>query len=184
LNYYEFFSAKPAKTDRGEFQIRCSANEQGRVQELFGYSANSERRIEGFASTSTVNSHGYSLNPRGCHISLPVPLWFSHARAANGQTRRVSSARGESVAIGTVYYARTSTEGIWVKAIVDDSIAGDHAWRLIESGEVRCFSGAAAPSSLRVKGIVDGVTYYDAWTLSEVSVCPKGANPDCWFYVC
>ncbi|MBB4262665.1 hypothetical protein [Bradyrhizobium sp. CIR3A] len=128
-----------------------------------------KRMIHGIASTPTINSHKYSLLSRGMMVKLPVPLLSSH--------------KGHATPIGQVVLVRKKADQIYVQAVVFHNEAADYAWKLIEQGETRCFSGAAAPDGYRVQGVVDGVTFYDRWTLGEVSVCRKGANPDCTFEI-
>jgi hypothetical protein len=126
------------------------------------------RMIRGIASTPRINSHGYALLSRGMRARFPVPLLSQH--------------EGHSTPIGEVTLIRKRAEDIFVHAVIGASEAADHAWDLIERGETRAFSGASAPGA-RVQGIVDGKTFYDEWTLKEVSVCRAGANPDCHFEI-
>jgi len=127
------------------------------------------RRIRGIASTGTMNSHGYSLDPRGCMISLPVPILSGHS---------------EGPPIGEVVVASKSAERIFIRGVIfEGNAARDYAWRLIKDGTLRRLSGACAPGSSRLAGIVDGKKFYDRWQLGEVSLCRSGANPDCVFEV-
>lgn len=151
------------------------------VETLFKVAAPTTRIIAGIASTPTVNSHGCSLSSRGCMVRLPTPLLFSHGFV--GDTRNKASANVSDLQIGEIFYVRKSPESVFVKAHVWNTDAGNFAWQLIQSGEARCFSGAADQKSLRLRGVVDGHEFYDEWTLSEVSVCRKGANPDCTFEI-
>ena len=121
------------------------------------------------------------MSSRGCMIRLPAPLLFAHGHV--GDTRNKASSRNADMQIGEIFYFRKSAESIFIKAHVWNTEAGNHAWQLIQSGEARCFSGAADPKSMRLRGVVDGHSFYDAWDLSEVSVCRQGANPDCTFSV-
>ncbi len=121
------------------------------------------RKIHGTASTSTVNSHNYALLAKGCSILLPVPLLGSH----------------EPGRIGWVVYARKTPTSIYVQATIDDNEIGDLAWSLVMRGELKGFSGAADHSTMRLQGHVNGIKIYDAWRLKEVSLCERGANPDC-----
>jgi hypothetical protein len=124
------------------------------------------RMIRGIASTGRVNGHGYSLDPRGCMIQLPFPILSDHAWGPP---------------IGEVILARKSQDGVFIHGVVhEDSLAADHAWKLICDGKLVGLSGAFAPDSLRLAGVVDGCKFYDRWRLAEVSLCRKGANPDCW----
>lgn len=125
------------------------------------------RMIHGLASSSSINTHGYSLIANGMDCELPVPLLSSH--------------KGYEAPIGEVFYVRRSHDRIYVRAQINDNESGDFAWEMIQSRELRCFSGAAKNSTLRIQGIVEGKTFYGAWNLLEVSVCPIGANPDSVF---
>jgi len=147
------------------------------VETIWKIAAPKSRIIEGIASTPTVNSHGYSLSSKGCLIRLPAPLLFSHG-FINDERKQASRDHSE-MKIGEIFYARKSTSQIFIKAHVFHNEAGDYAWKLIESGEARCFSGAAAGKSLRLSGVVAHHRFFAQWELSEVSVCPQGANPDC-----
>lgn len=123
--------------------------------------------IQGIASTPTINSHKYSLSSGGCRARFPIPVLSGHAKGPP---------------IGEVVLVRIAERSVFVEAIIfEGNPAADHAWKLIESGETRCFSGAADQSSWRLAGEVDGVKFYDSWWLKEVSVCRTGANPDCHF---
>jgi hypothetical protein len=124
--------------------------------------------IRGIASTPRVNSHGYALLSRGMRARFPVPLLSQH--------------KGAATPIGEVVLIRKRAEDIFVHAIVGESEAADYAWDLIERGETRAFSGAAA-SGAGVQGVVDDKTFYDEWRLKEVSVCRTGANADCVFEI-
>lgn len=140
-----------------------------------------KRVIEGIASTGTLSSHGHSLNPKGCIVRLPVPLLFRHGFKKG--SRELGYANVQDARIGDVVMVHKSKAAVIVRAIVDDSLAGDAAWELIESGKARCFSVSSMKGSAKLKGIVDGNNYFDQWELEEVSVCFKGANPDCCFEI-
>lgn len=140
-----------------------------------------KRTIQGVASTGTVNSHKYSMDPRGCEIKFPIPLLFAHGQYTARTTKEIVEARAEEARIGEIVLVRRSSEQIFVRGVLDDTLAGDAAWKLILSGEARCFSGAG--KDMRLRGVVDGIRYYDCWKLYEVSVCRRGANPDCHFEI-
>lgn len=123
------------------------------------------RLIHGIASSSTINSHGYALRSAGAEMTLPLPLFSQHEMHKP---------------FGEVFFARKSESRLYVRAEVFDTIAGNHAWDLIKSGETRCFSTGS--KSLET-AVVDGKKFVDAWTLDEVSICRRGANPDCKFDV-
>lgn len=127
------------------------------------------RKIHGIASTSTINSHNYALLAKGMTARLPVPLLSSH--------------EGHRAPIGEIFHIRKRETEVYVIGRLYENEAADHAWCLIERGETLCFSGAASPGSTHLQGISQGVKFYDRWTLGEVSICPKGANPDCTFSI-
>lgn len=139
------------------------------VETIWIRGASGRRMIEGIATTPTVNSHKYSVASAGCTIRLPVPLLSSHVH------------RG---AVGQVVWAQRSAERILIRAVIGEGPAGDAAWRLIQDGTLRALSSAADNASLVTDGVVEGVEYYRAWRLLEVSLCQTGANPDChcWPY--
>ena len=124
------------------------------------------RMIYGIASTPTINSHGYSLLTKGCVVRLPTPLLSAHAKFGGP--------------IGAVFHVEKSDSRLYVRARLFAGPAADYAWKLITSGETLSFSGAALPGSTTAEAEVDGVKFYSNWTLGEVSICRKGANPDCW----
>lgn len=126
-----------------------------------------KRRIRGIASTPTITSRGAVVSSRGCMARLPIPLRYGHSKLGRG--------------IGEVTLVRKSDRQIYIEAEIFDTPAGDHAWRLIESGALRCLSVGKA--DVRYQAEVDGVRYVDQWKLAEVSICRKGANADCFFQV-
>jgi hypothetical protein len=128
-----------------------------------------DRIIEGIASTSTFNSHGYALKAAGCFIRLPVPVLWRHQ--ANFH-------------IGEVTAAWKSDRGIEVRCEIFRTRAANEAWHEIKSGNALCFSGAASDlhrsSAMRMQS---EKSLFLEWRLKEVSVCFQGANPDCRFWV-
>lgn len=137
------------------------------------------RVIEGIASTGAMSSHGQVLNPRGCIVRFPIPLLFGHGFRKG--TREYAYKRLEEARIGEITMVHKQPHAVLVRAVIDDSLAGDAAWEKIVCGEARCFS--VGPANGKLKGIVDGDKFFDEWTLKEVSVCFQGANPDCVFEV-
>jgi hypothetical protein len=121
------------------------------------------RMVYGCASTDTITSHQVSKDPAGCRIQLPIPLKVRHKAGAVGQ----------------VVHVRKSPDSLFIRAILDNNRAADHAWDLIQSGEYRAFSVATDNSSDLIAE-VDGVQYVRRWTLTEVSLVRQGANPDTW----
>ncbi len=112
-------------------------------------------------------SNHHAFSSAGMHVKLPVPLLSQHAK------------RGDR--IGDVVLIRKSVREVYCRAMVyENNAAADYAWKLIQDGTVRCFSISSADDQFRhVQGVVDGITFYDRWRLREVSICRKGANPDC-----
>lgn len=137
------------------------------------------RVIEGIASTGAMTTRDLAHNPKGCLVRFPVPLLFGHGYVNVNGARKRGYRRVEDARVGEVVMVLKRPDAVIVRAVIDDSLAGDAAWALIESGEARCFSVCASNNQL--KGIVEGNKFYDEWTLKEVSVCFKGANPDCVF---
>jgi hypothetical protein len=124
-----------------------------------------KRMIRGVASTATTNSHGWSKDPRGCQVQMPVPLVCAHHEL--GQ-------------IGDVTVVSKYPDKVVIHGWVWNNPAGDRAWALIESGEMRALSVGATSVQATV---VDGVTYCDRWLLREVSIVRRPANPDCWLKI-
>jgi hypothetical protein len=123
------------------------------------------RMVHGLASTSTINSHKYSLDASGCRIDFPIPLLVSHEKFGS---------------VGEIVLARRSPREVYIVAgLHDGNPAADYTWDLIQQCELKAFSGAAEPGSLTAVGSVLDVKFYGEWTLSEVSLCKQGANPDC-----
>ena len=129
----------------------------------------SSRMIHGIATTPTISSNGQSLLSEGMMVRLPVPVLFAHSKYGKG--------------IGEVVYLRKSRSEIYVRAVINNNLAGDYAWSFIKSGEARCFSVAVQQNDYRLQAEVDDVKFFDRWTLKEVSVCREGANPDCHFEI-
>lgn len=138
------------------------------------------RMIEGIASTPRISSHKHSLSSDGCMIRFPIPLLSHHGFV--GDTRHAPY-KPDQIKIGEVVWIQKSPQAIRVRAIVDRNEAADYAWSLIEKGETLCFSVAAKKGTARVQALVDGAHFYDRWELEEVSVCRRGANPDCKFRI-
>lgn len=127
------------------------------------------RIIQGIASTSTLNSHKYSLRAEGCDIRLPIPVLWRH---------------DSKVQVGEVTCVAKSVHGIGVVCEIFHTPEANIVWNEIVSGRARCFSGAADQKNFShpVK-FPDGKSIYCRWQLAEVSVCPQGANPDCTFSI-
>lgn len=130
------------------------------------------RIVEGWASTGRVSTNNQAVNTKTCIVSLPTPLCVSHGRLQDG--KKVTAKQG---AVGEIFEATCSDEGVYIKAAIWNTKAGDHAWRLVQDGTLKELSIAARDGSSTLNGVVRGVRYYDKWALSEVSLCPKGACP-------
>ena len=126
-----------------------------------------ERMIHGIASSPSINSNGVSRASKGCRVRFPLPLFCSHAEI------------GEP--IGAVVSVRLSEREIYAKAEIFNNAAGDYAWKLIEDGELRCFSAGSVDN--KVQGVVDGIKFISSWRMRELSICRKGANPDARFEI-
>lgn len=136
------------------------------------------RMIEGIASTPTI-SNQTSLSSMGCNIRFPIPLLSEHGRLAGSKGLPT---RPEKLRIGEIVWISKSRESIRIRAVLDDnSEPADYAWKLILNGETRCLSVLAKNG--HTAAIVDGAKFYDTWELGEVSVCRRGANPDCKFRI-
>jgi hypothetical protein len=122
------------------------------------------RIVWGCASTATITSHKTSRDPAGARIQFPIPLKAGH---------KVGS-------IGQVVHVRKSPKSLFIRAVLDDNAAADHAWELIRTGTLKALSVGVERDTSECIAEVDGVTYFRRWSLSEVSVCRSGANPDAW----
>ena len=121
----------------------------------------SPRMVHGLASTPTINTKNQVRISKGCRIKMPVPVRCSH-KFGN---------------IGEVVLARISDREVYVQATLYSHEAADYAWQLVKSGELCAFS--VGTEDARLQAEVDGVKFYDVWRLTEVSICRRGANPDC-----
>jgi hypothetical protein len=128
----------------------------------------SARMIDGVAVTPRLNANNHVFRVEGCKITLPVPLLSAHH---------------ETGWIGEIVYCRWDSSSLYIRAIVDQSMAANHAWQLVQSGDLRALSIATVDHD----GIVvdDGETerkFFENWRLSEVSLCKAGANADAFCY--
>jgi phage head maturation protease len=83
--------------------------------------------------------------------------------------------------VGEVTLVRTSKTEVYIQAALNNSAAADYAWALIENGEVRALSVGWNPISVQAE--VDKITFYDRWSIREISMVRTGANPDCRFEI-
>ncbi len=140
----------------------------------------SRRVIHGVASTprhSTPARKGAqvtSLNPMGCIPKSPLPIFSDHAQHRHGDSVKP---------IGQVSLVRLSCHKVFIRgSIFETGAAADHAWALIEKGDVRAVS--VLSRERRLESIVDDVRFVSEWECLEVSVCREGANTDCKFEIC
>lgn len=187
---FDPYVQKQKEDIRAEREKRFPGLQVKRVDgvETIWFEKRGRRMIHGIASTPTVNSHGDSWASSGCEARFPIPLLFGHGliedKRGEGGKRVEASPDLEQLKIGEIVLVRKSEQGIYVIAVIDEGThAGDDAWKLIESGKALCFSVGGESRSFRLRGVVDGHRYYDRWRLKEVSVCRKGANPDCTFSI-
>lgn len=67
---------------------------------------------------------------------------------------------------------RKSPEQIYIRASIDESPSGDLAWEMINDSELSCLS--VGPCDAHLQAEVDGVKFYDRWSLNEVSLVRRG----------
>jgi hypothetical protein len=127
-----------------------------------------DRLIQGYASSSSFNSHGYSLRAAGCFAKLPVPVLWAHDHHHQ---------------IGEVTALIKSDQLIEVRCEIYRTRAADEIWKEIEAGRALSFSGGTNwKNTSRELVMKEGAVHTD-WELKEVSVCYRGANPDSVFRI-
>jgi hypothetical protein len=161
----EAAACREERAQRYGLKIRHVHYEQRGEHSIWRTNHKTKRMVHGLASTPTINSHKYSLDSSQCRIVLPIPLLVAHEKIGS---------------VGEIVMVRRSPREIYViGALHDNSPASDYAWELVQQGTLKAFSGAAEPGSATAVGSVLDVKFYGQWTLSEVSLCLQGANPDC-----
>lgn len=115
------------------------------------------RTITGICLTSTRDAHGQVHNIDGIAWTAPLPLRLEHG----------------SIDVGSVSKIWRDGNGLCFEATVTDG----KAWLRIESGELRAAS--VKLSNSKSEHDDDDEKIVNSGTLSEVSVCRNGANPDC-----
>jgi hypothetical protein len=136
------------------------------VETVWVEGAKGPMMIYGLATTPRTTHHkGWrqSLSSDGCSIKLPVPLRWRHSNVGSQ--------------IGEVVWVQKSKSGIYVRATLDPDEAGERAFELVRSGEIRCLSISMYDTDYVMKEC-DGLRYFTRWRLKEVSLCPKGLNPE------
>lgn len=126
-------------------------------------------QIHGIAATPTINSHKQAIDCRGIEVELPVPLFSEH--------------EDKDQAIGTVFYVRRSPACLYMRACLHDHFAAKYAEKLIKNGTVSCLSIAPVRGNSTPLATVDGIRFFSAIKLAEVTICREGANPDARFEV-
>ena len=131
------------------------------------------RMIHGIASTPrpsvALTGRKQSLSSAGCEAKLPIPIFFAHARGSDPSP------------LGEVTLLRKSESQVYIRGVVFENAAADHAWALIQRGEANCFS--VLSERKQVSGIVDGIEFVDRWKLKELSICKTAANAGCGFEI-
>jgi hypothetical protein len=146
-------------------QIRDVRVEQRGDHTIWSTGHRTKRMVHGIASTPTVTTNNHSRSSAGCVVDFPIPLLCKHEALGS---------------IGEIVMLRRSPREIYViAALHDNNLAADHAWSLVEQGELRALSVASVPSTSKIDGAVLGTKFYGSWQLAEVSLCRVGANPDC-----
>jgi hypothetical protein len=148
-------------------RVKLMIDDHGTQTLFYPYRLPTERLIHGIASTPAINSNRVSRASRGCRVRFPLPLFCTHAEV------------GEP--IGDVVSVRLSEREIYARAEIFSNRAGDYAWKLIEDGELRCFSAGSADN--KVQGVVDGIKFISSWRMRELSICRQGANSDARFEI-
>jgi hypothetical protein len=124
------------------------------------------RVIEGDATTTRANTHGYAVDPLGASWELPLPLCLDH------DTRKrlgwVVRAQAEPTRI--TFTAWLSKRGFYEDA--------DDSWPLITSGDLAGVSAGFSDIGDCRKNRVDVDAVYHRWTWTELTICARGANFD------
>lgn len=157
--------------------LKQERQKDGGLREWVAYEEH-RRTIIGTAVTAHPNHKNYALDPVGGRIGLPLPLLFDHAFETWNQ-RCPSIEDCNSARIGQVVTLWRYPDRIRAMAVLDDTPAADHAWRLIRAGAARYFS--ALPSKMTPSGVSDGVSFYDSWLLEELSITRIAENPEATF---
>jgi hypothetical protein len=97
---------------------------------------------------------------------VPVPLLYEHGASP----------------IGTVTFMSKTPRAVSISAVLYNNNAGaDLAWRMFESGEMDGLSCGFAENDAHILAVIDGVRFYNRWTIKEVSVTRNPKNDDCHF---
>ena len=100
-------------------------------------------------------------------MRVPVPLLWEHKK--------------DGGAIGQVTFMTKTPKQISISAVLFNNAGGDFAWSQFESGELNGLSCAYDESDAHLLAVVDGVRFYNRWTIKEVSVARNPLNDDCHF---
>jgi HK97 family phage major capsid protein/HK97 family phage prohead protease len=127
-----------------------------------------KREITGIASTPETDRMGDIVDPNGAEYKLPIPLLWQHD---SGQP------------IGEVYAARSTKEGIEIKARVAKAPAPgtlsdrlDEAWQSIKIGLVKGLSIGFRP--IEYAFMDNGGMHFSKWDWLELSAVTIPANAD------
>lgn len=167
--------AERAATEKVAAPLVRSVIENGVEKIWLASPSRSNRVIEGIASSAWDTAKGVMLSSRGALVQFPVPLLSEHGFYDKDRRRGDMGRAG----IGEVVAIAKSAGSIWARAIIHQTgYAADYAWKLIEAGEVACFSVSALQDKMTP---VDGMRCQTAWRLREISICRRGADADAFF---
>ena len=128
------------------------------------------REIAGIATTPSTDSYGDIVEPEGAEYKLPVPLLWQH---------------NASQPIGEVYAAKTTKDGIEIKArlvkIDEPGTLADRlneAWQSIKSGLVKGLSIGFRALEYSILADTGGYKF-ERWQWLELSAVTIPANADC-----
>jgi hypothetical protein len=139
---------------------RCTITRDRGIETVALDCGRGPRMLHGIATTGYLRN-GARFRPQGCIVQMPIPLLCSHHQKGR---------------VGWITLVRKSEQQVYVQASLDATGAARHAWDLVLDGTLRALSiGASAEDDFTV---VDGAKFYENWSLSEVSLVRRGANPD------
>ena len=163
------------RSERREQQPLFKSSYENDVFSVEMIGGKSQRMIEGVATSPTIDADKWSLSSAGCQIKLPLPLLCAHGEDLMNKRPL------DQLQIGEVFLFRKSASQVIIRARVEDTAAGNYAWRLIENHEFAALSVNCAERVLQ--GVVNGVKFFSNWRVTEISICKRGKNPDCVFWI-
>lgn len=121
--------------------------------------------IHGLATTPTITAYKCSWASEGVDAILPIPLLAAHED-------------GGTESVGEVFHLRRSPGGVYMRACLFDHAAAQYAADLVRDGEYGSLSVGRVKGSQVLRSRVDGVQFFAACRLKEISLTRKPANPD------